>query len=151
MNYAGNSSGPAALIGRLQAAVDAHDLEALGACFALDYVNETPVHPARAFRGRDQVLRNWAQIFAALPDVRARLIRSAIDADTAWSEWELSGTRADGTPQTMVGVTIFRVVEGEAVWARFYLEPVDPADLDVNGAVRQTMASPAPSHVDGRP
>lgn len=144
------SSGPAAMIERLRAAVDAHDIDALGACFAPDYVNETPVHPARGFRGRDQVVKNWVQIFAALPDVRARLVRSAVDGDTGWSEWEMTGTRPDGSAQSMVGVTIFGVVDGVAAWARFYLEPVDFGDLGVDGAVRQTMASPAVSHVDGQ-
>jgi ketosteroid isomerase-like protein len=133
--------GAGAMIERLRAAVDAHDLTSLGECFAPDYVNETPVHPARGFRGREQVLKNWAQIFAALPDIRARVVRSAIEGDTAWSEWEMTGTRPDGSTQTMVGVTIFGVLDGAAAWARFYLEPVDPASLDVDGAVRRAMAA----------
>jgi predicted SnoaL-like aldol condensation-catalyzing enzyme len=137
--------GAAAMIERLRAAVDAHDLAALGACFTPDYSNETPAHPARGFRGREQVLRNWAQIFAAMPDIRARLVRSAIDGDTAWSEWEMTGTRPDGSTQTLVGVTIFGVVDGAAAWARFYLEPVDPAALDVDGAIRTTIGPPASS------
>jgi ketosteroid isomerase-like protein len=142
-------SGPAAMVERLRVAVDTHDLEALGACFAPDYVNETPVHPARGFRGRDQVLRNWAQIFAALPDVTARVVRLAVQAGTAWSEWELSGTRSDGSPQTMAGVTIFGVVDDVAQWARFYLEPVDLDASGVDAAIRQAMAS-NPSPVDGQ-
>ncbi len=143
-------TGPAAMIERLRAAVDAHDLNALGACFTPAYVNETPVHPARSFHGRDQVLRNWAQIFAALPDVHARLLRSAVDGDTAWSEWEMTGTRPDGSTQTMVGVTIFGVVDEAAAWARFYLEPVDLDDIDVDAAVRRTMGPSTTSHVDSQ-
>jgi ketosteroid isomerase-like protein len=151
MNQPSNPSGPAAMIERLRAAVDAHDLAALGACFATDYINETPVHPARGFRGREQVLKNWAQIFGALPDLRARILRSAVDGDTVWSEWELRGTRPDGSPQTMIGVNIFGVADGAAAWARFYLEPVDLGETDVNAAIRQTMSAPNESHVDGRP
>jgi ketosteroid isomerase-like protein len=141
-------NGPAAVIERLRAAVDAHDLTALGSCFTMDYVNETPVHPARGFHGREQVVKNWAQIFAALPDVTAHLVRSIVDDSTAWSEWEIGGTRADGSRQVMAGVTIFGVVDGAATWARFYLEPVDLNDSGVDVAVHQAMASPRLSDLD---
>ena len=97
------------------------------ACFAEDYVNETPVHPARGFRGREQVRRNWEQIFAFVPDIRAEVLRVAVDGDTVWTEWEMTGTRRDGTAHRMRGVIIFGVRDGVAAWARFYLEPVDEA------------------------
>jgi hypothetical protein len=51
------STDPMSLVRRLAAATNAHDLDALVACFADDYLNETPVHPARGFRGADQVSR----------------------------------------------------------------------------------------------
>ena len=44
-----------AIAARLHAAVNRHDLDAMVGCFAVDFVNETPAHPARSFRGRDQV------------------------------------------------------------------------------------------------
>src|SRR6266566_2221210 len=69
-------NGPLATIDRLVRATNTHDLEALTACFAEDYVNETPVHPARGFRGRVQVGRNWEQIFGFVPDIQAEVIRS---------------------------------------------------------------------------
>ena len=56
--------GPRALVDRLVRATNAHDVDAVAACFAEDYENETPVHPARGFRGREQVRKNWEQIFA---------------------------------------------------------------------------------------
>ena len=37
-----DSDGPAAMVERLRRATNAHDLEALVACFAADYRNETP-------------------------------------------------------------------------------------------------------------
>lgn len=40
-------------------------------------------HPERGFTGRDQVRRNWEQIFAAVPDVTAEVVRIAVDGDTA--------------------------------------------------------------------
>ena len=43
---------PESVIVRLVEATNAHDLESLVGCFASDYRNETPVHPARGFFGR---------------------------------------------------------------------------------------------------
>ena len=84
---------PRTLLQRLRQAVDAHDLDAVVACFDRDYRNETPVHPLRGFEGRKQVRANWQRIFAGLPDVTATVVRTAVDGNTVWSEWELAGTR----------------------------------------------------------
>jgi ketosteroid isomerase-like protein len=124
------------MVDRLLRATNEHDLEALVACFGEDYVNETPVHPARSFHGQAQVRRNWEQIFAFVPDLRATVSRSALDGETVWTEWEMSGTRRDGSPHHMRGVVIFGVREGAAEWARFYLEPVDESASTVDDAVR---------------
>jgi ketosteroid isomerase-like protein len=125
----------------LERATDRHDLEALVDCFAPEYRNETPVHPARGFRGREQVRRNWTQIFAAVPDLRARVLRSVVDGGTVWSEWEMSGTRRDGARHLMRGVIIFEVEDGRASSARFYLDPVDSGDADVDAAVRAAVGT----------
>jgi ketosteroid isomerase-like protein len=131
--------GPLALVNRLTEAVNAHDLEALTRCFAEDYRNETPAHPARGFRGRAQVRRNWEQIFAAVPDITVE-VRSIADSDTVWSEWEMRGTRRDGSPHLMRGVVIFEVEGSEATWARFYLEPVQEGGGDVDETIRRAVA-----------
>ena len=73
MDQASSGTQTAAVVQRLADATNAHDLEALVGCFAPDYRNETPVHRARGFVGRDQVRRNWEQIFGAIKDVRAEL------------------------------------------------------------------------------
>ena len=123
------------MVDRLVQATNDHDAEAVAACFAEDYENQTPVHPARGFRGRAQVRQNWEQIFAFVSDLRAEVISSAIDGDTAWTEWEMTGTRRDGTAHEMRGVVLFGVREGVAHWARFYLEPVDSDPGGVDEAV----------------
>jgi ketosteroid isomerase-like protein len=130
----------AALVQRLQQATNAHDLEALVACFAPDYRNETPAHPERGFSGREQVRTNWTQIFAAIPDVTTTVLRCAVDGDTVWSEWEHRGTRADGTPHLLRGVVIFGVADGLAAWARFYLEPVQAGAGSVDQAIQRQVA-----------
>jgi ketosteroid isomerase-like protein len=130
---------PRAMIDGLLSATNDHDLEALVACFSEDYVNETPAHPARSFRGREQVRRNWEQIFSFVPDLRAEVQRTAVDGDTGWSEWEMTGTRRDGTAHCMRGTVIFGVRDGIAHWARFYLEPVDAGAGTVDDAVREQV------------
>jgi ketosteroid isomerase-like protein len=127
------------MVDRLVKATDEHDIDAVAACFAEDYENETPVHPGRSFRGRDQVRRNWEQIFAFVPDLRAEVTRSTIDGESAWTEWEMTGTRRDGTAHQMRGVVLFGVRDGLAQWARFYLEPVDLGGGTVNDAVREQV------------
>ena len=132
----------ASVVDRLVQATNAHDLEALVACFAETYVNETPVHPARGFQGRDQVRRNWTQIFDSVPDIRAEVAQRSVTDSTEWTEWEMSGTRRDGDKFLMRGVIIFGVGYQGVESARFYLEPVDEDSGDVNAAVRAvTQAS----------
>jgi ketosteroid isomerase-like protein len=118
---------PTSLPYRLRDAINAHDLEAMMACFASSYRNETPAHPGRGFSGNDQVRRNWSEIFAVVSDIEAEVLRTAVDGDTVWSEWEQRGHRPDGTAFAMRGVVIFGVTDGQAAWARFYLEPVEHA------------------------
>jgi ketosteroid isomerase-like protein len=132
--------GAGAMVDRLVRATNDHDVDAVAACFAEDYENETPVHPARGFRGREQVRRNWEQIFAFVPDLRAEVVRCAIDGDVAWTEWEMTGTRRDGTAHEMRGVVVFGVRAGVAQWARFYLEPVDGGAGTVGEAVHEQVA-----------
>jgi ketosteroid isomerase-like protein len=127
---------PGAMVERLCRATNAHDLEALTSCFALDYRNDTPAHPARGFQGRAQVRRNWEQIFASVPDLTAE-VEWVADGQTVWSEWEMRGTRRDGSPHCMRGVVIFGVDQDlQASWARFYLEPVQAGGGGVDEAVR---------------
>jgi ketosteroid isomerase-like protein len=135
MTPADREAQPGALVDRLCRATNAHDLDALAACFALEYRNDTPAHPSRGFQGRAQVRKNWEQIFAAVPDLTASVHWSA-DGQTVWSEWEMRGTRLDGSLHLMRGVVIFGVDQGQATWARFYLEPVHEADGGVDAAVR---------------
>lgn len=126
-------------IERLVEATNRHDLEALVGCFAEDYRNETPAHPARGFHGAAQVRRNWEEIFAFVPDIHARVLRSAVDGDAVWTEWEMHGTRRDGSAHRMAGVIVFGVDGGLIRWARFYLERVDEDEATVDEARREQV------------
>jgi len=132
-----------AVIDRLLKATNDHDLDALIDCFASDYVNETPVHPLRGFTGSEQVRLNWRQIFAAVPDLLAEVTSRAEEGDTTWTEWQMSGTRGDGSAHLMRGVIIFTTRDDRITAARFYLEPVETSSGDINAAVH--------AHITGQP
>jgi len=117
---------PMATVERLVRATNEHDLDALVACFAEDYVLDAPAHPERSFRGNAQVHRNWTQFFAAVPDLTARLLRSAVDGETVWTEWEMSGSRRDGGAHLMRGVFVFGISGDLVRWGRMFLEAVEP-------------------------
>lgn len=131
-------------LARLERATNAHDLNEVVACFAADYRNETPAHPERGFTGREQVRRNWEQIFAAIPNITAKVLRSAVNGDEVWSEWEHRGTRRDGSAHLMRGVIIFGVAHELLTWARFYLEPVQEGGGNVDAAVRGQVGAAGP-------
>lgn len=126
-------------LARLQEAVKAHDLDALVECFEPDYRNETPAHPERGFEGRDQVRVNWQRLLAGMPDLRAEVVRSSVDGDVVWSEWQMSGTRPDTSPHLLCGVIIFGVRDGRAAWARFYMEPVESGGDGVDAAISRII------------
>jgi ketosteroid isomerase-like protein len=128
-----------AVVERLRDATNAHDVEGIVACFAADYRNETPLHPARGFVGNEQVRRNWTHILAAIPDVSTEIVASLADGDTVWSEWEHRGTRADGSLHLMRGVIVFGVRGAVIVTARFFLEPVDDTGDGVDVAVQRQV------------
>lgn len=129
-----------AVIDRLAQAVNRHDLEGLVSCFADDYVNETPVHPRRAFIGNEQVRTNWTQIFAGVPNIEAAVLRRAESDDRVWTEWEMSGTRSeDHGLFLMRGVVIFGIRGDVISSARFYLEQVEEAGGDVDAHTRRVV------------
>lgn len=132
-----NPSDFRSVIERLGEAINRHDLDALAACFAPDYASEFPAHPDRAFRGQDQMRKNWTQIFGGVPDITATLLRSASEGDTAWGEWEWRGTRVDGVPFAMCGVTVVGVENDRITWARMYMEPVEIRGAGNDAAIQR--------------
>ena len=90
----------ATMLDALERATNAHDLDALVACFTADYVNETPAHPARGFRGREQVRANWRRIFAGVPDLPRRCCAPPSTAPRCGASGRC-GTRRDGAEHLM--------------------------------------------------
>lgn len=128
------------VIGQLVDAVNHRNLATLVTCFAEDYANQTPAHPERGFRGREQVRRNWTRIFAEVPELQARVLRSVTDGATVWTEWRMAGTRrSDATVFEMAGVVIYEVTDGLIESAAFYLEPVERVSGDVDTAIHRAV------------
>ncbi|MFE4226993.1 nuclear transport factor 2 family protein [Arthrobacter sp. NPDC056886] len=124
------------VIQRLLAAFNDHDLEAAAALFHESYNSVQPAHPARAFVGRAQMHANWAAIFAGIPDFRAEMLRSVDDGSTTWSEWTWTGTRSDGQPFDMRGVTIFETEDGLITSGTLYMEELERQDVGISEAVQ---------------
>ena len=131
------ASAAAEAVDRLAAAINAHDLEALVSCFDVGFVNDTPAHPDRSFSGAAQVRENWARIFAGVPDLQARIVGQTVDDTAAWTEWDWTGTRRDGSSHHMRGVTITTVGPEAITGVRFFMEPVTADGLDVAAAINR--------------
>ena len=127
------------IVERLMEATRRGDLDAIVGCFDVDVVSETPAHPARGFRGNQQVRENWAQILRGVPDLRQELLAFTGDDRRAWCEWAWDGTRADGAPFGMRGVTIFDVARDRISGVRFHMEPIERDGNDAGAGVRQAM------------
>ena len=109
---------------RIREAINRHDLDALASGFAPDYASTFPIHPDRAVGGREQLRHTWSQIFQAVPNLQAELLRWATHGDTIWAEWEWHGTLATGALFLQRGVTIHGVEHDVTTWVRLYMEPV---------------------------
>ena len=126
---------------RLTAAQNAHDLEAMVACFHQDYQSEQPLFPARSFQGIDQVRANWSALLEGIPDFHAEIVRSAVDGDTVFVEVQWTGTKADGTALDERGVLILGIRDDRIAWGRLYVDEVEQEGADIDTTVRRMAGS----------
>lgn len=129
---------------RLIDATNAHDLEAMLACFQADYRSEQPAHPARTFEGIDQVRRNWSTLMEAVPDIHWEVLRSVETVHEAWLEARLTGTQEDGTKLDEIGVVLLGVEQDKIAWGRLYLEEIEADGGDIDATVSQMAGLDAP-------
>ncbi|MGH2922204.1 MAG: nuclear transport factor 2 family protein [Gaiellaceae bacterium] len=135
---------------RLIDATNAHDLEAMLACFQPDYRSEQPAHPARTFEGIDQVRKNWSTLMEAVPDIRWEVLRSAETADEAWLEARLTGTQEDGTTLDEIGVVILGVEQDKIAWGRLYVKEIEADGGDIDATVSEMAGRDAPGESAAR-
>lgn len=115
---------PKEVFERMLEAANRHDLEAMVACFALDYQGELPFTPERNLTGQAGVRNNWSVFFGTMPDFRVEILSAAVEGDTVWAELFFHGTRADGTKQMMRGVNIAGVHGEQLAWSKLYQNSV---------------------------
>jgi limonene-1,2-epoxide hydrolase len=125
------------VVERLAALMNEHDLPGAAALMHQDYRSEQPLHPGRAFVGRAQMEANWKSMFDGIPDFHAELVRSVQDGETVWAEWHWTGSRRDGEPFEVRGVTLFEVEQDQIVAGRLYLEDVARDDARIEDAVQE--------------
>ena len=125
------------VVERLAALMNEHDLARVTALIHQDYRSEQPVHPGRAFVGRAQMEANWRAMFDGIPDFHAEIVRSVQDGETVWTEWHWTGSRSDGEPFEMRGVTLFEVQQDQIVAGRLYFEEVAEEDPGIEDVVKE--------------
>lgn len=125
---------------RYYAAWNAHDADALAACFAEDGVREGRILAAATspgsrfprFAGRDAIRERLAGFIEAVPDLAVEILRSGEGPEgTVWVEWHLTGThtgdwgrwQARGERVDVPAVSIFRVVDGLIAEETEYIDP----------------------------
>jgi len=139
--YARRVGDPRALVDRLTAAQNAHDLEGMLACFDEAYRSEQPLFPARTFQGIEQVRANWSALLEGIPDFHAETLRSAADGDSVFVEIHWTGTKKDGTPFDERGVLILGISGDRIAWGRLYVDEVDVEGADIDAVVRRMAGS----------
>ena len=128
---------------RLTEAQNSHDARRMASYFAEDYRSAQPIHPGRAFTGREQVLANWSAVFEGITDFRGELLACSVDGDTEWAELDWQGRYTDGSPFAMRGVVIATVRDDLIAEARLYMEPVDPSAADIDASVQELYRPPS--------
>jgi ketosteroid isomerase-like protein len=126
-----------ALMDRLTAAQNAHDLDGMLGCFHEDYRSEQPQFPARTFRGIDQVRANWSALLDAMPDFHAEVHRSAVDGDVIFTEIHWTGSRSDGTSLEERGVIVMGIRDDRIAWGRLYVGEVEREGVGIDAVVRR--------------
>ena len=130
------------MLERLAHAMNSRDAAQVASLFADDYESTQPLHPARGFSGRAQVLSNWSAVFEGVPDFTAELLASSSTGEWEWGEWDWRGRHSDGSPFAMRGVTILLVHDDLIARAHLYMEPVDLGGGDIAAAVQELYRPP---------
>lgn len=111
-------------------AFNAHDIDAILACFASDCVLEMPRGSSpwgTRFTGKEEVRRGLAGRFAGLPDVHYADAQHFVDeaAQTGMSKWTVSGTTPEGKHVRANGCDFYTFRDGLVVKKDSYWKIVE--------------------------
>ena len=124
-----------ALLERLFAAFNRHDIDGVMACFAPDVVFDAAAGPhvhGRRFVGREETGRAFVAVWTASPDVAWHVHRHTLAGDRAFSEWRFAATRPDGGRVEVEGVDLFTFA-GALIASKSAMRknrPVQPASIE---------------------
>ena len=99
-----------ALLERLFAAFNRHNVEGVLSCFTPDVVFDAAAGPdvhGRRFHGRAEAGEAFAAVWTASPDAAWHVHRHTMAGDRAFSEWRFTATRPDGGRVEVEGVDLF--------------------------------------------
>ncbi len=99
-----------ALLERLFAAFNQHDIDGVLSCFTPDVVFDAAGGPdayGRRFTGREEVGRAFVAVWTTFPDVAWHVHRHTVAGDRAFSEWRFAATQLDGGRVDVEGVDLF--------------------------------------------
>ena len=99
-----------ALLERLFAAFNRHDVDGVLACLAPDVVFDAAAGPdvhGRRFHGRAETGQAFVAVWTAFPDVAWHVHRHTVAGDRAFSEWRFAATRPDGGRVDVEGIDLF--------------------------------------------
>jgi len=99
-----------ATLDRLFAAFNAHDPDAVMACFGPSAVFLTAAGPdayGRRIVGLDAIRAAFVAVWTDMPDVRWAVHRNRVLDGEGITEWLFTGTRADGTRIEAEGLDLF--------------------------------------------
>ncbi len=114
---------------RLFAAFNAHDADAVMACFtqgAVFFGAAGSEANGRRFDGSDAIRAAFTAVWTGMPDVQWAVHRSRMLGDEAITEWLFTGTRDDGARIEAEGLDLFRF-EGDLVAAKSAFRKDRPA------------------------
>jgi len=115
-------SSPKVVFERMIQAANRHDLDAMVAFFAPDYLSEQPFHPERNFVGPAGVRKNWSYFFTTIPDIQIEILGEVEEGDTVWAELHFHGTQTDGKKHAVRGVILQGIQADQIIWSRQYIE-----------------------------
>ncbi len=102
-----------ALLDRLFAAFNRHDIDGVMACFTPDIVFDAAGGPevyGRRFSGSAEVRAAFVAVWTGFPDVAWHVGGHTVAEDRAFSEWRFVATTASGERIDVQGIDLFTFV-----------------------------------------
>lgn len=111
-------------INRFNGAFNRHDVDAIMALMTDDCVFDSTAPPpdGRLFEGQAAVRGSWEELFRSSPDAFFETEELFVVDDRCTARWIYRWTAADGTPQHVRGVDVFRVRDGKVAEKLAYVK-----------------------------